>query len=46
MKESFVGSGGGVGSEGEGVEEGSLVILELCSWVCCPSEAADDEAPP
>ena len=31
---SLVGSGGGVGSEGEGVDEGSLVILEPCSWVC------------
>ena len=46
MKESLVGSGGGVGSDGDGVEEGSLVILELWSCVCCPSDEPAEEAPP
>ena len=39
---SLVGSGGGVGSEGEGVEEGSLFILEVWRWVCWPPSLEPD----
>jgi len=34
VKESFVGSGGGVGRVGEGVVDGSLCILDRELWRC------------